>query len=644
MKAQRSDESDQVDLTAMIEQAAIPLLLPVLVQLTGDLRWLEERYRPSRPVGFVEDPSGGLGADVQAEIRAAAVVTVSRWQKGELEPELPAPDLSMMSALMSQCLGAPVSEDYAPMVSEQVGLRPYRPESVHRQLAGREFSVAVIGAGVSGLATARSLKAAGIPHIVLEKNSEVGGTWWENRYPGARVDVPTNLYSFSFGAKQWSEHFAQRDEIAEYLVDTSHEWGVRDAIRFGVDVRSARWDAERHRWVLSMTTPQGEETLEASALVTAVGLHNRPKIPEFPGLETFAGEVAHSAQWPEGLDLTGKRVGVIGSGASAMQVVPAVVDKTAHLVVFQRSAHWVAPNDLYFQQVSEADHWLLANVPFYWEWNRFRLYWMYTEGMFPALEVDPEWDTSQNSVNKYSEALRRFYTDYMVGRLHDRPDLVEACTPTFPPFGRRILLDNGWFDVLKRDDIDLVRSGIAQVTPTGVVTTAGDEVELDVLVLCTGFQQQRYLYPLEVSGVDGRELRAEWHDDNARAYLGLTSPGYPNLFYLFGPNTNPPGGSYYNLAEAQVRYVTDLLVAMARDGIAAVEVREEVYVDYNERLDAANRGMVFALDGVESYYRNSSGRVVTNSPWTVLQYWNMTRVPNLDDYVKSADSTLTSQP
>ncbi|WP_040841417.1 flavin-containing monooxygenase [Nocardia brevicatena] len=642
MKAQRNDRHDQVDLAAMIEQAGIPLLLPALVQLTGDLRWLEERYRPCRPVGFVEDPTGGLDPEGQAEIRAAAVDAVSRWHKGELEPELPVPGSHLMAALMSQCLGAPVPEDYAPMLSEQLGLRPYKPERMHEQLAGRDFSVAVIGAGISGLAAARSLAAAGIPYTVLEKNSEVGGTWWENRYPGARVDVPSNLYSFSFIDKQWSEHFSQRDEISEYLVRASHELGIRDAIRFGVEVHSARWDAGRQVWVLSMTTPQGTETLQASALITAVGLHNRPKIPDFPGLGDFAGEVAHSAQWPEGLDLTGKRVGVIGAGASAMQVVPAVVDRTAHLTVFQRSAHWVAPNDLYFQHISAADHWLLENVPFYREWNRFRLYWMYTEGMFPALEVDPEWDISRNSVNRYSEALRRFYTDYLNSRLRDRPDLVEACTPTFPPFGRRILIDNGWFDVLKRDDVDLVRSGISRLTPTGVVTTDGDEVKLDVLVLCTGFQQQRYLYPLEVTGLDGRELREEWRDDNARAYLGLAGPGYPNLFYLFGPNTNPPGGSYINLAEAQVRYVTDLLVTMARDGIGAVEVRQDVYADYNERLDAANRTKVFALDGVESYYRNSTGRVVTNSPWTVLQYWNMTQRPDLNDYVVSPAPTSGS--
>ena len=290
------------------------------------------------------------------------------------------------------------------------------------------------------------------------------------------------------------------------------------------------------------------------------------------------------------------------------------------------------PNDLYFQEVSDTTNWLLENVPLYWEWNRFRLYWIYTEGMFPALVVDPEWDRSRNSVNAYSEAIRRFYTSHLERKLAGRPDLIERTTPSFPPFGRRILLDNGWFDALLRSDVDLVTEKIDHVDEDGVVTADGTRADLDTIVLCTGFQQQRFLYPLDVVGRGGRSLRDEWNDDDARAHLGLTTPGYPNLFYVFGPNTNPPGGSFINQAEAQTRYIVEMFTAMIAQGISAVDCRQEVFDDYNRRLDEANATMVFAQDGVESYYRNSSGRVVTNSPWTVLQYWTMTRHPNLDDY------------
>lgn len=629
MKANRPTAAlDAAILRDALQEASIPTLLPVLAQLTGDQHWISDAFRVSRPVGFVDDPTGGLPLPVQQLIRAAAADAVLAWADGAA-PVLSDPDRVTLARMMSAAMGQSISEHYSPMIAEQVGLRPFLPE----RLEGAEsLDVAVIGAGVSGIVVARMLQAAGIPYTVFEKNEEVGGTWWENRYPGARVDVPSNLYSFSFNHRPWSEHFSQRDEIADYMIATSKELGIRDAIRFGHDVTSARWDESAQHWRLTVVADGRSTELTAKVVITAVGLHNRPKYPDISGLADFTGDIVHSAAWPEEFDLTGRRVGVIGAGASAMQVVAATVDTVEHLTIFQRSPHWIVPNELYFQPVSETTNWLLENVPFYWEWNRFRLYWIYTEGMFPALVVDPEWDLSKNSVNSYSEAVRRFYTSYLHSKLAGRPDLIERTTPNFPPFGRRILLDNGWFDALRRDDVALVTDALDHVTDHAIVTSGGARVELDTIVLCTGFQQQRFLYPLEVAGRDGRSLRDEWHDDDARAYLGLTNPGYPNLFYLFGPNTNPPGGSFINLAEAQARYIVEVLTTMIARGLGSVECRQDVFDDYNRRLDEANSKMVFAQDGIESYYRNSSGRVVTNSPWTVLQYWNMTRHPDLDDY------------
>ncbi|WP_349270749.1 putative monooxygenase y4iD [Mycolicibacterium parafortuitum] len=636
MKVSRASFSpDPGVLRNTLQEASIATLLPVLTQLTGDERWLSDEFRVARPVGFVDDPTGGLSEGQQSEVRDAAAEAVLAWAAGA-PVQMPDPDPAMLSRLMTAAMGQRVSEAYSPMIAEQIGLRPFVPEKVSGRAGTDVLDVAVIGAGVSGIVMARALKSAGIPYTVYEKNDEVGGTWWENRYPGARVDVPSNLYSFSFNTKAWSEHFSRRDEIADYMIATSEELGIRDAIRFGHDVRSARWDEASQLWHLTVVADGRTQEVTARAVITAVGLHNRPKYPDIPGLDQFAGETVHSAAWPEDLDLTGRRVGVIGASASAMQVVTATVDIVDRVTIFQRSPHWIVPNEMYFQPVSESANWLLENVPLYWEWNRFRLYWIYTEGMFPALVVDPEWDRSKNSVNAYNDAIRRFYTSYLHQKLADRPDLIERTTPSFPPFGRRILLDNGWFDALLRDDVDLVTEKIERIDERGIVTADGVCCEVDTIVLCTGFQQQRFLYPLEVLGRDGRSLREEWHDDDARAYLGLTTPGYPNLFYLFGPNTNPPGGSFINLAEAQARYIVEMLTTMVSEGLTAVDCRREVFEDYNRRLDEANSTMVFAQDGVESYYRNSTGRVVTNSPWTVLQYWTMTRHPDLADYELTA--------
>ncbi|WP_040801032.1 flavin-containing monooxygenase [Nocardia higoensis] len=615
-----------------LRSASIPCLLPVLYQLTGDDRWLGEKYRIAPTPGFGEMADGGLDEATQDEVRAAAHTAFMRWARGA-EPAVPVPDSADLTRLMACCLGEEVPEKYAPMVAEQLGFQPYVPADVGPRARASGFRVLVIGAGVSGLAAARALAAAGVPYTVLEKNQEVGGTWWENRYPGARVDVPSNLYSYSFAPKAWSEYFSRRDEISDYLVSVSHEAGVRAAIRFGCEATGARWDAERHEWVVTVVDGEGSvDELRATALITAVGLHNRPMIPDLPGLGEFEGTVVHSAQWDPELRMAGRKVAVIGAGASAMQIVPAILDDVESLTVFQRSPHWIMPNEQYFQAVPESANWLLDTLPFYRQWYRFRLYWLYTERMYPALLVDPEWDRSKNSVNRFSEALRRFYTGYLTEELGERDDLVRKCTPDFPVFGKRILLDNGWYRALRRPHVDLVTESIAEVRPRAIRTAEGQEHEVDTVVLCTGFQQQRFLFPMEIKGVGGRSLRAEWKDDDARAYLGLTTPGYPNLFYLFGPNTNPPGGSWITIAEAQVRYVISLLTRMVDDGIGAVECTQRSYDRYNAELDERNGRMVFGLDGVDSYYRNAGGRVVTNTPWTVLQYWTMTREPDLADY------------
>lgn len=615
-----------------LRTASIPCLLPVLYQLTGEARWLGEDYRIAPTPGFGETADGGFDEQRQTEVRSAAYTAVMRWAQG-VEPAVPAPSSAELTRLMSSCLGEQVPEKYTPMIAEQLGFRPFVPAAVGPRANERGFRVLVIGAGVSGLAAARALAAAGVPYTVLEKNQEVGGTWWENRYPGARVDVPSNLYSYSFAPKAWSEYFSRRDEISDYLVSVSHEAGVRDSIRFGREATHARWDAEHEEWVVTVIDGEGHtDELRANVMITAVGLHNRPMIPDLPGLKDFAGTVVHSAQWDRELQPAGRKVGLIGSGASAMQIVPAIADEVESLTVFQRTPHWIMPNEQYFQAVPEPINWLLDNLPFYRQWYRFRLYWLYTERMYPALLVDPDWDRSNNSVNRFSEALRRFYTGYLTEELGDREDLVRKCTPDFPVFGKRILLDNGWYRALRRPHVDLVTEPIAAVDATAIRTEDGGVHEVDTVVLCTGFQQQRFLFPMEIQGAGGRSLRDEWNDDDARAYLGLTTPGYPNLFYLFGPNTNPPGGSWITIAEAQVRYVVSLITRMVEDGIGSVECSAQSYDRYNTELDDLNSRMVFGLDGVDSYYRNSGGRVVTNTPWTVLQYWSMTREPDLADY------------
>jgi 4-hydroxyacetophenone monooxygenase len=610
-------------LAAAMEAANLPTLVAVLFQLTGDRRWLAEPYRPTRSRGMEDNDLGGFPPDVRAEIRAAAVDAVLDWAAGR-PPAVPAPTGDDLVALMGLAVGEPVGPEYEPMAAEDMGFRAAPPRRVDTDLR-----VVVIGAGVSGMLAAIKLREAGIEPVVLEKNADVGGTWLENAYPGAGVDTPSHLYSYSFAPRQWSTHFGKRDEVLAYLRSVADGHDLRRAIRFGVEVASARYQDQG--WTL--TTTAGE-VIEADVVVTAVGQLNRPKIPDLPGMGEFRGPLFHSARWPEDLDVTGKRVAVVGTGASAMQIVPAVAGRAARVTVFQRSPQWAAPNDVYFAEVPEGARLLLAHVPFYRRWYRTRLSWNTGDRVHPTLQVDPAWEHPERAVNAANDAHRRVFTRYLERELDGRADLLERALPDYPPFGKRMLLDNGWFAALRRDDVELVTAPVAAVTPTGLRGADGSEVEADVVVLCTGFETTRQLWPMEVRGRDGTALADVWGPDDADAHLGITVSGFPNLFLTCGPGTVlGHGGSYITIAECQVRWIVEAITTMAERGYGAVEVTPEAHADYAARHDAAHDRMIWTHPGMRNWYRNPAGRVVCALPWRIVDYWAMTRAVDWSEFV-----------
>jgi 4-hydroxyacetophenone monooxygenase len=417
-------------------------------------------------------------------------------------------------------------------------------------------------------------------------------------------------------------YFALRDELHAYLEQLADDFGVRERIRFDTEVLAATYDAEAQEW--EVRTPG--ETLHANVVITAVGGFNKPKWPALP-LDAFAGTVVHTARWPEGLSLAGKRVGVIGNGASAMQLVPAVCDEAAHVTVFQRSPQWAAPFDQFHQEVPEPARWLIRNVALYRNWYRLRSAWTFNDKVHPALQKDPDWEHAERSVNAINEGHREFFVRYIKDQIDD-PELQQKVIPNYPPFGKRILLDNGWYEALTREDVELVTDPV-----TAINTNTVNGVELDVLVCATGFDVVRFLAPMEVAGRDGLRLHDYWGDEDARAYLGTAVPHFPNLFMVYGPNTQAGhGGSLIGSAEAQLHYIMDLLERMLANGLGAVEVREDVYERYNRRVDAAHERMVWTHPAMETYYRNSHGRVVVTTPFRVVDYWHMTRAADLGDY------------
>lgn len=618
---------DRAALAAALRHANLPSLVPVLYQLTGDRRWLAEPYRPTRSRGMEDNDPGGFSEPVAEVIRREAAAAVLAWSAGH-PPAVSAPQGDDLLELLCLAVGEDVPAEYGAMAAEDMGFAPAEPRTSLPAHTG--FRVVVIGAGVSGMLAAIRLREAGIDHVVLEKNDDVGGTWLENAYPGAGVDTPSHLYSYSFAPRPWSTHFGKRDEVLAYLRDVADDHDLRAVIRFGTEVAGTTWDEARQRW--TVTTVDGE-TFEGNAVITAVGQLNRPKIPELPGLGDFAGPIFHSARWPADLDVTGRRVAIIGTGASAMQIVPAVAGRAERVTVFQRSAQWAAHNDVYFTPIDEAVTLLMEHVPFYRRWYRTRLAWNTNDRVHPSLQVDPSWEHPQRSINAVNDAHRRVFTRYLQAELEGRDDLLAKALPDYPPFGKRMLLDNGWFAALRRDDVELVTEAVAAITPTGVRGVDGTQVDADIVVLCTGFETHKLLHPIDVRGRDGGALRDRWGPDNADAHLGINVSGFPNLFLTCGPGTVlGHGGSYITIAECQVNYIVEALTTMVAQRLGAVEVSPEAHADYVARQDDAHSRMIWTHPGMRNWYRNAAGRVVCTLPWRIVDYWGMTRRVDWHDF------------
>lgn len=614
--------------------ANIPTLLMVLYQLTGEARWLCEPYRPSRSRGLGDNDTGGLAPELQLEVRSAAFKAIWAWRQGK-PAVVGEPSSDLLVRMMSWAMGEPVPTGYAQMIAEGLGL-PDRSAPTVPAAVPPGFNVVVIGAGVSGLCAAVRLGQAGIPYAIVERNSGVGGTWLENRYPGCGVDTPSHLYSFSFAKNDWSRYFAGRDELHDYLERIATDFDIRRRIRFDTEVIGAKYDPAAQTWSVGLRNADGStDTIIANVVISAVGAFNKPKMANIAGLETFAGPVVHTARWPSsGLELREKRVAVIGNGASSMQLVPAIVDEVASVTVFQRSPQWAAPFEKFLTPVPEPVRFLLREVPLYEAWYRLRQAWIFNDRLYDALHKDPEWTEPERSINRINDGHREFFTRYIISELGDRQDLLESVLPTYPPFGKRMLLDNRWFATLRRANVDLITDPVAEVRGDRIVTSSGGEHEVDVIVLATGFDVVRFLAPMDIRGRSGRTLRETWDDEDARAYLGCVIPDFPNLFCLYGPNTQTGhGGSVMFMMEMQTCYIMSLLTQMFERGIGAVECRPDVYERYNEKVDRAHEQMVWTHPGMDTYYRNSRGRVVVNNPFRVVDFWHMTRVADLGDFL-----------
>ena len=623
----------QLDLSSAIAEGDIRVLLMVLVHMTGDLGWLEPPYTPKRDVRLIPDPRAGLPEAIQDQIRAAVL---KLFANGEPEPAITDPGDELMLRMMRAGLGENVAPEYAPLMREEMGFIPRdaRWKTTPPAEPLQKDHVLIVGAGVCAIALGVGLGRLGIPYTIVEKNAELGGTWYINRYPGCGVDTPNHSYSFSFGARnQWSRYFAQREELLDYLKKVALEHDVRSHIRFNTKLTSSQWDETKRRWISTLQTGHGTETLQSAVLVSAIGQLNDPSRAHFNGEEDFAGTIFHSALWSDDIKVDGKHVAVIGTGATAMQFVPSIADRVGSVTVYQRSAQWSRPVAGYSDPITEGARWLLAHLPFYVQWYRFNMFWRYGDGLLPFLRKDPNWPHPERAVNKGNDRHREELTDFILSELKHRPDLIEKCLPTYPPYGKRILLDNGWFRTLTKPNVELVTDPIDHFARDGVVTSDGKLRPAEIIVVSTGFKVTEMAARLNITGRDGKRLADIWAGDNPTAYLGLTVPDFPNFFCMLGPNSGPAhGGSVIFQSECQSRYITACLVDMIEHGIAAIDLRQEVHDRYVREVDREHEQMIWTHPGMTTYYRNSRGRVFSAMPWRFVDYWKMTHDPDLSLY------------
>jgi cation diffusion facilitator CzcD-associated flavoprotein CzcO len=467
--------------------------------------------------------------------------------------------------------------------------------------------VVIVGAGFGGIAMGVKLRRAGIRTFrIYESSLGIGGTWWDNTYPGAEVDVGSHLYCFSFKPHDWTRSHAQQAELQKYLEETVDEFGLRPHLRLGVTVRSATWDVDHHIWSLALDDGTVDE---CHVLVSGVGFLNVPRYPSWPGLEDFAGPAFHTARWEHQHDLSGKVVAVVGTGSSATQVVPAIQPLVQRLYVFQREPGWLLPK-------GERDYTSEERATYTSRWRRrrerLRLKYLLERNLWRGALFRP--GTKKNASR---EAMCR---KYIARQFKDRPDLREAVTPTYPYPGKRPIFASTFYPALKQENVELVPKAVAAVTPDGLVDADGVERAVDVIVLATGFQPANYVARLRVVGRDGRTLQEQWAGE-PRAYLGITVPGFPNFFMLYGPGTN--GGEIVTMLEAQAQYVVRAVKRMIRERVTAIEVKPSFEARWYQWLQARMEGTSWTMS--RNYFTSPTGKVVTQWPYGNWIYTVMTR-------------------
>ncbi|AGB23666.1 putative flavoprotein involved in K+ transport [Mycobacterium sp. JS623] len=624
--------STDEEIAQALLDVSIPTLMLSLVHMSADPSLIRGELKPAGL--FLNEVQGYMSEEDKAAVRKIALEVIASYRdRGCPEPEPIGPEL--LREMMQWLVCEPVPPEYVPMLLEEMELDGRDARAVRGTPA--DLPVVVVGCGESGLLAGIRLKEAGIPFTIVEKNAGVGGTWWQNTYPGARVDVGNHFYCYSFEpTDQWTHYFAEQPELQAYFQSVMDKHDIGRHVLWETEVTEASWDDDSATWTVHTRGCDGATaTLSARAVISAVGQLNRPHLPEIDGQQDFTGPAFHSSEWDHSVELRGKRVAMIGAGASGFQIAPAIADIVDHLTVFQRTAQWMFPNPNYHAAVGPGVQWALRHLPFYGRWYRFLVFWPGCDKGLAAAYVDPDYPDQQTAVSEINEITRIMFTEWITSQVGDDAELLAKVVPDYPATGKRTLQDNGsWLRTLTRDNVELVRTGIERIEPDAVVTADGTRYAADVLVYATGFQATKMLWPMTIRGRGGEILSERW-GERPSAYLGITVPGYPNFFCMYGPGTNlASGGSLIFHSECQMRYITQCLELLIEGGHRSLEPREDKTADWLDRTQAEMRKMVWSQPSIKhSFYKNQFGEVYGLSPWRLVDYWTWTREPDPADFV-----------